>query len=148
MRQPPAPLPRIVQCPAAPDGSRVTLVEISNRRGAFARFDADDWDELFAERRPSLMLHGAKNTFYVRTACPGVVGGVDTVARLLTGAGRGEVVKHADGDRLNLRRANLRLCRDTRAGLPRAAPPPSTRPGARCSRPAPFHDPQAAQPAA
>jgi len=77
------------------------------RAGTFAMLDATDMQALLAMGVPTnwcLNGHG-----YVAVSIPGT--GPFPVSRLVTGAGDGERVSYADGDKLNLQAENLRVTR-------------------------------------
>ena len=60
---------------------------------------------------------------YVRCKNGKVKGGLSTVARLVLGTGRKQVVHYRDGDRLNLCRSNLYITKGNASGAtPREAP--------------------------
>lgn len=93
-----------------PDGTEIALVPIGKREGRAAEIHAADLQELDRQ--------GVSRCWYFKTASgrgyvnahdPDHLGGNRTIARLITGAGRGQSVKYRDGNRLNLRRSNLCL---------------------------------------
>ena len=55
---------------------------------------------------------------YVRCKDGKVKGGLSTVARLVLGAGKKQVVHYRDGDRLNLCRSNLYITKGNASGAP------------------------------
>jgi hypothetical protein len=66
---------------------------------------------LASRRHPSLFIRwdGLKHHGYVSFADLAVAGESATLARYIVGAGRGQRVRHKDGDVTNLRLDNLRL---------------------------------------
>ena len=67
-------------------------------------------------------LAGGQAYGYVRSKNGKVKGGLSTVARLVLGTGRKQVVHYRDGDRLNLCRSNLYITKGNARG---AAPCPA-----------------------
>lgn len=93
----------------APGGGRCVRVPLA-RHDASAIVDADDYNRLIAQGVSPhwcVNLDGSKTRRYVRVTIAG--DNVRTVARLITGAGRGERVHYRDGNPLNLRGDNLRV---------------------------------------
>jgi hypothetical protein len=76
-----------------------------------AILDPDDFKFLTEELGLSTTFfrNGGPVPRYVRTHIKQTPGKLVSVARVLTGAGPGEFVKHRDGDRLNLTQFNLIL---------------------------------------
>lgn len=91
------------------DGSPIVRVELSNRPGQFAVFDAADWESwLTAERSPVIFMSGnGRGREYVCYAAPGTRGLLAPVARVLLGLQNGRLIRFADGVTTNLRRTNL-----------------------------------------
>lgn len=90
------------------DGAAVVHVRMSNDPSAFATFDADDYDRL---RRlypgPWRLNSNGLGAIYVRAVAPGTPYRNVNLAREALQPGHGRIVRYRDGDRLNLRRANL-----------------------------------------
>ena len=87
----------------------VTKVELSNRPGVFATFDAADWTAWLASGRSTVLFaagngHGLEYVLYYDPAHPHAGA---RVARTLVNPGPRKVIKYANGDRTDLRRANL-----------------------------------------
>ena len=91
------------------DGCPVVRVELTNFRGVFAIVEAADFDRLVELGTSThwLLNRNSANATYVKTYKPAVAGSMAQVAREIVGAGRGGVVRYANGDRLDLRRRNL-----------------------------------------
>lgn len=87
------------------------LVPLGNLPGQFAKLDLQDLQRLRAagyDKAWFVNSNGGR-LLYVRTnGLPGDPTLVQ-VSRLITGAGNREVIRHADGDRLNLTRRNLQV---------------------------------------
>lgn len=82
------------------------MKQIPLTQGLYALVDAADY-ELLAKY--SWHAKPDRNTVYARTRIPG--GGPRMLMhRLLTGAQSGQLVDHINGNGLDNRRANLRLC--------------------------------------
>lgn len=83
----------------------------------FAKVDREAFDRFAASGRSLrwFLNENGKGSYYVRFSTPEFVGQVETVARVLTGAGRGQQVEYANGDRLDLRRSNLRIGKSGKA---------------------------------
>jgi hypothetical protein len=98
-----------VQHATGPDGKAIVRVELTNARGLHATFDRDAWEDYLSRGgNPRLFYNdNGSGTFYVRTFQPGVAGKVVSVARELLRAGRGQVVRYLNSDRLDLRTSNL-----------------------------------------
>lgn len=92
-------------------------VPITNRPGVYAKVDRGAFDRFAASGRSLswFLNENGRGSFYVRFSAPEFVGQVETVARVLIGAGRGEQVEYVNGDRLDLRRENLRIGRSGKA---------------------------------
>lgn len=93
----------------APDGGRIVIVPLTGGRSA--TIDEADYEwALSIGLSPAWVLNDAGNGLcYVRSRRSAEFGATNNVqvARVLMTPPPGCVVKHADGDRLNLRRANL-----------------------------------------
>lgn len=103
-----------------PEGPAV-MVELVNRPGSFACLDPAAYASL-VDRRPGCRFFAntsGTGHLYVRTSLPTKEGGTETVARLLLEPARGWRVRYRNGDRADLRRANLYLER----GYSKAPPP-------------------------
>lgn len=88
------------------------FVPVTNSPGHFVRVDLEDLRRLEARGKAGAWFlngNGGRSRF-VRTRRTGSRHLVQ-VARLITQAGPGEIVRYRDGDRLNLTRANLSLVR-------------------------------------
>jgi hypothetical protein len=95
-----------------PDNTEFALVPVNARSGivGYAILDRDALERLEADAVPTRWhLNTARGNGYVSCTNRAFKGGNQTVARLITGAGCGQAVRYHDGDRLNLRRANLYL---------------------------------------
>jgi hypothetical protein len=92
-----------------PSGRPVVRVEMSNLPNVFATVDAADYDRLLAEGVSArwFINSNGKGTSYVRVSVNGVRGNLVLPARLILDAGRGEAVRYATPDRLDLRRSNI-----------------------------------------
>lgn len=102
-------------------GQSCVRVRLS-RRDACAELYAEDYAALTASGvSPFWFLCWNKRdgVQYVRASVPG--DNKRAVARLITGAGKGEQVTHRDGNRLNLRRDNLQVSRCGTASVDCAA---------------------------
>ncbi len=90
------------------DGNAIVLVPLANHASP-AKLFADDFDRLMTDGySDQWTLNTAKGGYsYVRVANSQVAGCLESVARLVTNAGRGQVVRYRDGNRLNLRQDNL-----------------------------------------
>lgn len=96
--------------PATVDGEAVHRVPLSNRPDTFATLDKAGYDLLVARGVDFLILSTVTGgNSYVQAQRPGSLHRWDTVARLITGAGKGQLVRYANGDRLDLRHSNLHL---------------------------------------
>lgn len=96
----------------ADDGAPIVSVPLANR--GHAVLDADDFLRLKAAGvtdQWTLNEASRRGPAYVRCGMPRkeVSGGLATVARLLMCPARRQCVRYHDGDRTNLRRANLYL---------------------------------------
>lgn len=89
------------------------FVPVTNSPGHFVRVDLEDLRRLEAQGQAGAwFLNGNDHRpRYVRTQNGPGKGRLHQVARLITQAGPGEIVRYRDGDRLNLTRANLSLVR-------------------------------------
>ncbi len=99
---------------AAEATARVVLVPLRGKYGDGRAFvlDAADWPAVRDTWAGLWSLARTGRRFYVVGKYPPVAGtSTAHLARWLVGAGRGDMVQYADGDTLNLRRANLRLLR-------------------------------------
>lgn len=97
------------------DGEPCARVPLA-KRGQFATLFAEDLSRLEGGRIPLnwyINLNGGRTHGQVKVAIPG--DNVRAVARLITGAGKGEQVFYKDGNRLNLRRDNLVMSHGGRA---------------------------------
>jgi hypothetical protein len=89
--------------------SRLVYVPLAN--GQSAVLEAETFDNLRSLGLTDQWTASSNGygQSYVRCKGPGSSSGSVTVARLITMAGRGQVVRYRDGDRTNLRRSNLYL---------------------------------------
>lgn len=97
------------------DGQRCARVPLA-KPGMFAVLLVEDLDRLAANGIPLnwfFNLNGKRTYGHVKVAIPD--DNVRAVARLITGAGKGQHVYYRDGSRLNLRRGNLVLAEGGRA---------------------------------
>jgi hypothetical protein len=99
-------------------GRAAVRVELTNAPGQQAVVDADDFAALVAQgySRSWYVNRSGTGQTYVRLSSRKWLGNNETVARLIVGAGKGQVVKYRDGDPLNLRRRNLVLKRGRAKG--------------------------------
>jgi hypothetical protein len=90
------------------DGCPVVLIELSNRPGYSAKLDLDDFHKWITAHRSTnfFAVTRGRHRIYVGHTLEGRGA---LVARTLLRPGPGFVIQHADKDRLNLRRNNLRL---------------------------------------
>ncbi|ATC32510.2 hypothetical protein CA606_09200 [Caulobacter vibrioides] len=88
-------------------------VPVTNSPGHYVRVDLGDLRRLEGRGQAGAwFLNGNdRRPGYVRTQNGPGKGRLRQVARLITEAGPGEIVRYRDGDRLNLTRANLSLVR-------------------------------------
>ncbi|MBI1686451.1 hypothetical protein [Caulobacter hibisci] len=95
------------------DLNTTTRIELSNRPGQFAVLCEAGAAFLAANDIRSLFicLDGARRYGYVSHYSPNRKGQMDTLARGLLGAGKGEQVRYRDGNVLNLRLNNLKIVR-------------------------------------
>lgn len=92
-------------------GRPIVRQELSNRPGVFAVVDEADYQRL-TERGVSTTWYlnsNGRGHHYVRCYLPDVAGGLGLVARLILEPGTGRKVTYANGDRLDLRRCNIRV---------------------------------------
>lgn len=101
-----------------PEGAPVVKVELTNRPGLFATLDREDFDNLISWGFPRRWFLNPSGTghAYVRFAPGRFKGSNETVARTLMQPGKGVIVTYRNGDRLDLRRANLLLRHGRAAG--------------------------------
>lgn len=93
-----------------PSGAPVVHVQMSNARGTFATFDAEDYERLRKLYPGSWRLNdNGRGAVYVRAVAPGTVNRNVNLAREALEPGPGRIVRYRDGNRLNLRRSNLRV---------------------------------------
>ncbi|NDW03952.1 hypothetical protein [Jiella pacifica] len=105
-QQRPAPERRVDE-----QGKPIVRVPVDARGEKWATLDAADFDEVVAEGL-GLTWHynsaGPKKRWsYVKAHSSAASGGLVMVARVIMGAGPGEIVSYRSGDRLDLRRRNL-----------------------------------------
>ena len=101
------------------DGLPIVIVPLANGRAATV--DLADWEDLLcAGLTPQWTLNDSGNGFaYVRAQGRE---NLVVIARVITGAGRREIVRHRNGDHLDLRRRNLCVMSGGRAkGMAMAA---------------------------
>lgn len=95
------------------DGSAIVRVELSNKRGIFITMDATDYDAWVSSGRSTRFMLNRNGpltgTHRVLYYCPDVAGRMAGVAREILQPGLGRTTHYRDGDRLNLRRANLEI---------------------------------------
>jgi hypothetical protein len=105
------------------DGRAIVLVPLANHAEP-ARLFAEDFDRLMEGGVGHLwtLNSNGKGNWYVRACSSKVFGNITTVARLIADAGRGQCVRHEDGNRLNLRADNLTIERGY-AKTPALLPP-------------------------
>lgn len=98
------------------NGVREVLVSLNPE--AVARLDAYDFDRLRAAgvALPWTLEHSADGVPFVAAPAKRAPFQIVSVARLITGAGEGEMVSYADNDRTNLTRRNLRVRTAQRGG--------------------------------
>ncbi|MBX9701782.1 MAG: HNH endonuclease [Acetobacteraceae bacterium] len=113
-------MPADVIATLLPDG-RTVRVALYGSLGAGKSFlmDAADWQWISPEYGPAWLLNanGDRTRAHVRRAGHAVAAAarqcgekpVATLARIITGAGPGEVVLYRNGDTLDLRRVNLEV---------------------------------------
>lgn len=83
----------------------------------FALVDGADLDDLLEiAPLPWWYNDNGRGQSYVKHHQPGVRGRRGRVARKITGAGQGQIVRYLNGDRLDLRRANLTIGRGRAVG--------------------------------
>ena len=97
------------------DGAKIVLVPLAGT-GQKAKLFPKDYEALIAQGLTTrwCLNHNGKDQHYVRCNLPQRVPGRATlvcVARLIIGAAPGRQVRYRDGDRLNLRSDNIRLCK-------------------------------------
>lgn len=102
--------PRQVRHTRDYDGKAIALVRLGNRP-AFAKILEEDFRTIqeagFTDRW--FINDNGNGNAYVRCGAAQVRGNVGTVARLIMEPPKGYQVRYRDGDRLNLRRDNLKL---------------------------------------
>ena len=101
-------------------GTTVVMVPLAHDLGP-ATLDPEDFARLMAEGWSDRWF---LNENSVRVRYNAVRGSLTNVARLVTGARPGQVVRYADGNRLNLRRSNLYTVRGNAKGPTAANPRP------------------------
>jgi len=92
------------------NGNIVVRIPLANGGGAIVSKEA--FDKLKADGVSlswTFNYNGQRTSGYVRTCCPAATGSLITLSRLITGAGRGEVVRYRDGNNRNLLESNLYL---------------------------------------
>jgi hypothetical protein len=94
-------------------GEQLILVPLTKRPGLYAVLDLKDYTRLLDLGYSGRfhLAHNGKRHYYVRASrpsCDGVRLPVVDVARLIVEVEAGKQVEYIDGDRLNLRRGNLR----------------------------------------
>jgi hypothetical protein len=102
--------PRAVQISVDANGCRMATVPLASS-GAFAILDAEDYETLMAagvSSRRQLNRSQSGNA-YVRCRNPFVANGLVSVSRIIMCPPHGQVVRHKDGNRTNLRRHKLYL---------------------------------------
>lgn len=107
--------PRRVRFTIDHDGERIALVPLANH-DAPAKLLASDYRRIVGDGftdQWTLNSNGQGNA-YVRCGAAKVRGQLATVARLLLEPPKGYRVTYLDGDRLNLRRDNLKLAKGAR----------------------------------
>ncbi|MBO0904668.1 hypothetical protein [Jiella sonneratiae] len=90
-------------------GTPIARVPVDARGDKWATLDARDFDRIIADGL-SLTWHlnsDGKRRSYVKAHSRTASGGLVTVARVIMGAGPGEIVAYLTGDRLDLRQRNL-----------------------------------------
>lgn len=93
---------------------KTILVPLSGSNGGSALVDLADYEQLLAAGLSQTWFYNANgrgSNFYVRADQRNASGKLVGVARLIAGAGRGEVVKYRDRDTRNLTRSNLYLAK-------------------------------------
>ena len=85
------------------------VIEIALNQGYVALVDEID---LRIVRGINWFVHPSRKTFYVKRNNPGHQAGVSMLHRLIMDPGPGEVVGHINGNGLDNRRCNLRVCSD------------------------------------
>ncbi len=98
-------------------GQPIVLVPLANHP-KLARIDAKDFEMLLAEGYSDQWNFNRVGQAYGYVRCKNekVKGGLSTVARLVLGAGKKQVVHYRDGDRLNLCRSNLFITKGNAKG--------------------------------
>lgn len=96
-------------------GTPIAVVPLANGRAA--TLDLTDWEDLIGRgTSPNWTFNdNGEGLAYVRCQSPD---NLLIVAREITRAGKGEMVRYRSGDRTDLRRANLRLVSGGRANGP------------------------------
>jgi hypothetical protein len=102
--------PRKVRFAIDTDGERIALVPLANQRQP-AKLLAEDLTAVLEAGYTDQWTCNSdgKGHGYVRCGVNGVRGNLATVARLIVEPPKGYRVTYLDGDRLNLRRDNLKL---------------------------------------
>jgi hypothetical protein len=124
-------LPPQTECSSSDDGANVRAALHGTRgAGRFMVVDADLWPSIVSRWGSVWVLNtNGHGRDYVRRSARAVGANARqpgecptaTLARLITGAKRGEVVLYGDGNPLNLRRANLEVVTKSEATRRRAA---------------------------
>ncbi|MDK9726195.1 MAG: HNH endonuclease [Sterolibacteriaceae bacterium MAG5] len=107
--------PREVRHTTDHDGKPIVLVQLGNKP-ALAKLLRDDFEAMQAAGFTDQWFvndNGTGNA-YVRCTGADIRGGIATVARLIMEPPKGFQVRYRDGDRLNLRRDNLKLQKGAR----------------------------------
>lgn len=109
------------------DGRAIVLVPLANHAQP-ARLFAEDFDRLMEGGVGHLwtLNSNGQGNWYVRACSSTVFDNIVTVARLIADAGRGQCVRYADGNRLNLRADNLSIDRGFAKQRPALVLLPST----------------------
>lgn len=99
-------------------GETVYRIPLSNRPGRYATVCKEGLAIIEASLIKSVFMgvDGSGKYEYPSVYSPRVAGEMETLARILVGAGRGQRVRYYDGDRTNLRLSNLRVERGAAKG--------------------------------